>query len=73
MITKQLNDNNIAIKMLSLTHIKKLNGVIRVLEEFSKLNQLSTSVVKIWFNSRRQREDSAISTTAVTTKDDVIV
>ena len=50
-------------------HIKKLNGVIRG----TKLNQLSTGVVKIWFNSRRQREDSAISTTAVTTKDDVIV
>ena len=28
MITKQLNDNNIAVKMLSLMHIKKLNGVL---------------------------------------------
>ena len=28
MITKQLNDNNIAVKMLSLLHIKKLNGVL---------------------------------------------
>ena len=28
MITKQLNDNNIAVKMLSLMGIKKLNGVI---------------------------------------------
>ena len=28
MITKQLNDNKIAVKMLSLMHIKKLNGVL---------------------------------------------
>ena len=28
MITKQLNDNNIAVKMLSLMHIKKLNSVL---------------------------------------------
>ena len=28
MISKQLNDNNIAVKMLSLMHIKKLNGVL---------------------------------------------
>lgn len=28
MITKQLNDNNIATKMLSLVRIKELNGVI---------------------------------------------
>ena len=26
MITKQLNDNNIAVKMLSIMYIKKLNG-----------------------------------------------
>ena len=28
MITKQLNNNKIAVKMLSLMHIKKLNGVL---------------------------------------------
>ena len=28
MITKQLNDNKIAVKMLSLMHVKKLNGVL---------------------------------------------
>ena len=28
MITKQLNDDNIATKMLSLMRIKKINGVI---------------------------------------------
>ena len=28
MITKQLNDNNIATKVLSLMRIKKINGVI---------------------------------------------
>ena len=28
MITKQLNDNNIAVKMLILMRIKKLSGVI---------------------------------------------
>ena len=43
------------------------------LEEFSDLNQLSTSVVKVWFNNRRQREDSVTLTVAVTTNDDVVV
>ena len=28
MITKQLNDNNIAVKMLSIMYIKKLNGML---------------------------------------------
>ena len=44
-----------------------------VLKEVSKLNQLSTSVVKVWFNNRRQREDSVTLTVAVTTNDDVVV
>ena len=44
MITKQLNDNTITIKMLNLMRIKGY------FEEFSKLNQLITSVVKVWFN-----------------------
>ena len=38
-----------------------------------KLNQLSTSVVKVWFNNRRQNEDSATSTAAATTNDNVVV
>ena len=44
-----------------------------VLKEVSKLNQPSTSVVKVWFNNRHQREESATSTAAVTTNDDVVV
>ena len=44
MITKQLNDNTITIKMLNLMRIKGY------FEEFSKLNQLIASVVKVWFN-----------------------
>ena len=44
-----------------------------VLEEFSKLNQLSSSIVKVWFNNKHQREDPSTSTTAVTANDDDVV
>ena len=38
-----------------------------------KTGTVSTSLVNIWFNNKRQREDPATSTTTVTANDDVVV
>lgn len=44
MITKQLNDNDIAIKMLSLMRIKKLNAVAVYYQE-KQLELWNTAIV----------------------------